>query len=436
LLSTCTGSRADRLLVEVLDELSRARIDHALVRAPSIDGRGQLEADLLVRPDHRLATEDLLARHGFARRPSWGRRPHRFHLRPVRLGTGGTTDLEWLKIDLVTDLAFGRWHELPTNTGARCLGHPDRVGPHRLAPADELLAQLLHRVLDGKGLDEGSRARLRTLCAEVRGPGALAAWATPADDRWPAWSDVLAAVETEDWTAIERMTPSFERRLLADRSGQVARRRLTNQLARRAVKGLTAVRGRGHVVALVGPDGTGKTTLAAGVAHSLAIPTHVLYGGTYRSGTRRSRLPGVATSVVAGRLVATRVQLGWHRTRGRLVVLDRHPIEARPGPQDLVTRRTRMRRRVLAGILPLPDLLIALDAPADLLHQRRPEHDVAQLDDDRRRHLELVARTPRSAVIDASAPADDVLDRTLALVWERVVAPGALAGALAHGSPR
>jgi len=414
--SGTSATSATDLLNQVLDDLNLDGFQRALVREPSRDGRGLLEADLLVTPESLARVEAYLERLGFARRPAWGRRPHRFHVRPIT----GSGAIDWLKIDLVTDLCFGRWHEFTTDSAARCLGHPGRTDLDRLAPADELLALLGHALLDGGGLTPVARARLVALAPHASQPGVLAERLAPPDAGRPSWKEILGSIQAQRWPEVEAMASELGRRLADDRCA-VAVRRLSNRSARHSVKLLTAVGGRGPVVALVGPDGTGKSTLAAAVSHSVAMPARVLYGGTYRSGTVRRQVPGLTTLIVAGRLLATRVELDWHRVRGRLVVLDRHPVEVRPQPTDVLSARSRLRRRFLASTLRAPDLLIALDAPALLLHERRPEHAVEQLEEDRQRHLALVEQTEGSEVIDAAASADAVRNQTVELVWNRVV---------------
>ncbi|HWJ61945.1 MAG TPA: ATP-binding protein [Acidimicrobiales bacterium] len=413
-----TATSARGLLDVVLADLTRHGIEHAVIRPPGRDGSGVLEVDLLVGPGSLAATEALLAEDGFARRRSWGRRPHRFHLKPV---TGGE-ELDWLKVDLVTDLCFGRWHELPTRAADRCLAHPDRPDRDHLAPADELLALVGHALLDGRGLTPEIQARLRVLARRDPGPGALAAQLVPGGGGVPSWEHLVAAIQAEDWATVERAAPVLRKRVTDSRLA-VFRRRTASRVARRSTKVLTAVRARGVVVALVGPDGTGKSTLAGAVSRSVAVPARVLYGGTYRSGIRRRKVPGMTTVGVAARLLVTRAEVEWHRLRGRLVILDRHPVEARPQPSDLMPIRTRIRRSFIAATLRKPDLLIALDAPAPLLHDRRPEHGLQSLDRDRCRHLVLVAQTRGSQLIDATASADEVRDEAVELVWAQLVGP-------------
>ena len=178
---------ADRYLVGVLEALDGAGIALALVRPPGRDGHGRLEADLLVEAHDRGATETHLAGHGFRRRPGWGRRPHRFHLRPVTDGPAARVD--WLKIDLVTELRFGRHHQLPAIDATTCLAarSPADVAEHRLAPPDEFAALLLHALLDRDAIRPDQRARLAALAPSARRRGPLADRCAPRGAEHVSW---------------------------------------------------------------------------------------------------------------------------------------------------------------------------------------------------------------------------------------------------------
>lgn len=416
-------SPASRLLDELLGQAVENHLEVAVIRPPGRDGAGRLEADVLVAPKDRAAFEQLLVAGSLRHRPAWGRQPHRFFIAPVadRLGDG---PIDWLKIDCVSDLAFGSRHELRTWTGARCLAA--RTGPERadasLAPADELAALLLHVVLDRGTIRDQDLSRLAELAAHADEPGPMVrpTLTTILGNSW--WPEVIGAARRRDADRLLAQAGSMRQALRGGHRGAVVWRRGSSSVLRHSTKALTALYGRGPLVAFVGPDGTGKTTLTKALVDHAGMPTRCFYGGTYPSTQKRSSVPGLTTARVVGRLLGTRAQIGWHRGRGRLVILDRHPLQARPIAQDThLAAKARLRRQMIAATLPAPDLLVTLDAPAAVLHRRRPEHSVEQLDRDRRRHGAFVGREVGSHSLQADRPADTLLDEATLLIWSQAL---------------
>jgi thymidylate kinase len=175
--------------------------------------------------------------------------------------------------------------------------------------------------------------------------------------------------------------------------------------------------GRGLSVALLAPDGAGKSTLAARLAEGWPLPARTIYMGLYPAGERSSGPPGFSflrrLAKQWGRWLGARV----HQARGRLVIFDRHSYDALLPPRTPLPWHKRWRRFVLARACPSPDLVVVLDAPGKLLWSRKREHTPALLEQQRREYLRLAARLPRAAVVDASQSADAVLRAATALLW-------------------
>jgi thymidylate kinase len=212
----------------------------------------------------------------------------------------------------------------------------------------------------------------------------------------------------------------------------------------------------GFTVALIGPDGAGKTTVARALEGALPFPVEYLYMGVNPDSSnhllfttrvvhalrrRRGARPDTAgprdpqeTDAVSSRgfarrnlrsarsfvRLANRLAEEWHRAllaslhrrRGIVVVFDRHffadyfayDIAAKP-------RRTASRRLhgfILSRLYPKPDLVIYLDAPADVLFERKGEGTIESLERRRREYLELGKVLDGFAVVDASRPVEAV----------------------------
>lgn len=380
---------------EAFDALDAASVRWCLLR----DAGDASEVDLLAAPEDAERAERALEAVGFIRQRAWGYQPHRFFLRADEDGS--------TKLDLVTGLRFGPASvHVPGLSGV--LDRRRRDGSlFRLAQGDEFWALLLHAMLDKPSVEERHRRSLLRLAADGRAAPPAGLFRSPAEAE-----RIVDAVERDHWDELQ----AWAKRLLRRRPLAVLRR----AVARHAGWRMPPLRRRGITVALLAPDGGGKTTIAGLLVRNFPIPVRSIYMGLYKNPRRLP--PGIG--------LAARVALQWtryltalyHRRRGRVVLFDRYTDDAALPVPAVNGRRDRFRRRVLAGALPRPDLILVLDAPAEVLLKRKGEHEVQRLERDRRHYRSLAEGSPRAVLLDATRPPDVVARAAAARIWSALVA--------------
>jgi len=219
-------------------------------------------------------------------------------------------------------------------------------------------------------------------------------------------------------------------------------------------------------VALIGLDGAGKTTLGRRLEHMFPLPVKYLYMGVNRdssnymlpttrlihmikrtSGTKPERAgpphpaqPAPRPKGMVKRGAASlksslslvnqlaeewfRQGLAWcYQSRGYIVLFDRHFFSDYYASDIAVGREGRSLHRRIHGFLldrvyPKPDLVIYLDAPAEVLFARKGEGTIESLEHRRQGYLQMRSFVKHFAVVDASQPADDVAQEVARLVWD------------------
>jgi thymidylate kinase len=369
------------------------------------------------------------------------------------------------------------------------LTHGDlRVGPVELMPADLVTVRagddprlagaaaagdlLIRQLLRGRFPEDGRLDEARLAWA-----GAPPSARSMAEALWrrglggPLTRELVGVLEGATPTAV--LVSSARRRLIRATVAPRAwpstwRQRHSIAPAGRHASPL-GLRGRGVVVALVGTDGSGKSTVAAQVRERLedaGFATSTAYFGM-----ARGNLPGVAlarralgvggvepvgASPVADAVVrgpAAEARAGdstaldrpllrraaaWYyaaeyvwryqrmvapsRRRGRIVLVDRYVYDLRESPWPGSTAS-----RVAEALVPRPDILVLPDAPDALIHSRKPERDAHEQAAIQARYRSLLAERPARSghvIIDTSGSTPDpVAGLELAVISAAHVSP-------------
>jgi thymidylate kinase len=406
------------LLVAAFRALDSAGAAWCLLRAPSRPSDPTGDVDLLVGPEFRVVAQRALLGQGFARVPDGGS-PDAFFL---AYDPGKDT---WVLLHVTSELSFGRHLELRTRAEAACLERRTRVdGVCRLHPEDEFWATLLHSLLDKEEISGRSRRSLGELARRAVGEGpvaaALAAHA-PAD--WPAHR-ILDDVRNGRWGELASLAGPLQSRWRRAAPADVAGTRLRFLLG--LARGLgNPWRRRGLSVALLGPDGAGKSTLAAGIRRRFYLPSQSVYMDVKDAELARVaglRVPGLTLFVFLAMLWGRLGRARWRQARGELVVFDRYTYDVLTAAEEPSTRRDRLARLLHFRLFPRAGLALVLDVPGHVMFARKHERSAEELEDERGRLLRLGERVPNVEILDATRPAEQVRREATARIWRRYAA--------------
>jgi hypothetical protein len=349
-LETRARDRMGEPLVHPAINVVLGALDGAGVRWCLLRGESRLavlggDVELLVDArDLDSLHEALAAVGGFVPLPSAGHGPHRLY---ASYEAGADA---WLKLDVVTELAFGRYQELPTHTAEAILARRRRFGGIVLPdPSDGFWGQLLHLLLD--------RPRVRSQQAREVAAAARGAWGRSSplsivvDAACPSGWDarrVLDAASAHRWDELHLVAIAMRQRWPGATPAAQRLHRDASRVLRR-LGGIPGDRVRGPGVILAGADSALRREIADGLQTSWPSRACVL----------RPDPDDMVLSRRERRLRAARRRLTWHagRARGDLVVLDGSDVLGRGQP------RGRAAADVVVSLCPDSGLSLRLPAP-------------------------------------------------------------------------
>jgi len=317
-----------------------------------------------------------------------------------------------------------------------------------LAPELEFACYLLRRLM--KGLDQTRVQRLSELYAEnPSGCTKQLARFFPKNE-----STVIGeAARSGEWTLVFRQLEHL-RRVMLERVGREqppGRPRLWLEAVRTKVKNY--VQPEGVLVAVLGTDGAGKSTVTARVEQDLApaflstkryhrpVASALRWTKLYRAqaNSRGSMQAGVATTEADARSASTntptkpprklpasllKLGLWWadytvlgyllcnypRLTTSTLILLDRYYEDLLVSPEFYRYGGPLWLARLVGRFIPRPDLTILLDAPPEVIQARKRELTFEETTHQREMYLRVMEGSSNGHVVDASKPLDEVVD--------------------------
>jgi thymidylate kinase len=280
----------------------------------------------------------------------------------------------------------------------------------------------LHCLYDVGAIEPDYRYRLHQLSGHALRDGPfLRCLDGKLPEGWDA-DHVVRSIREQQWSTLEQLP-------LVSRDGGERRHRTSvgSALRRGAFMMRRAqyrLRRPGLSLALLGPDGAGKSTLAEDVRARFLFPVQVIYMGNRPQSPLHIGAIAIPGSSLFRRLLRIWMNMGraiYHRSLGRLVIFDRYTYDQSRELSDDASMVERAYFWMLTHSTPAPDRVFILDAPGQVMYDRKGEWSPYELEVQRAHFLSLRDRLANVEVVDASrdptAMRRDVLDR----IWRQYV---------------
>jgi thymidylate kinase len=411
-----------------LQALENSGMPWLLLRGEDDLARPSGDVDILVAEELLPGLDSVLGNAGFRRVLAPGHGSHRFYF------AYSPDEDYWVKLDVVSEVAFGPHQQWRTALARRCLGRRIRSGSVWLpAEADKAWLLLLHLFLDKGEVTPAKEEAARSAAEAASAEDAIARFVDRRMGQGTARSllDVVLSGRLDDVPA----TAARMRSLWAARGTPPRLLALRSRVLRRLG---ARVRGRGPVVGVMAPDGAGKTTLLHGLKDAIPLPTRYVYMGLWGAGPWDSwlrRIPGGRSAKKVFRVIRGGLTARCFSLLGRIVLMDRVVYDALlPGIGGSGPQGTTVDSLAFA-LVPDPDALLVLDVSGAVMFERKGEHSPEILEGWRQAYRQLSGKLPRSVILDAARPPELVQREATGILW-RMLTPASSAETPASADAR
>jgi len=256
---------------------------------------------------------------------------------------------------------------------------------------------------------------------------------------WPATSAQLLreAASSGDWERVRHCLPRLQRELHR-RALLRSPLHFLSRRTRNLLNGLVGLwRPQGLTVVLLGPDGAGKSSVIDALPAVLApafnrtvcfgfVPSvmlNLLHGRNRGHATPHGLPPrSPAVSVLRAVLywfvyyMASYPVRRLMMARAHLILHDRHFVDALVDPTRFRYGGPEALLRLIWRFIPKPDLIILLDAPAEVLQHRKQEVSLEETARQRSAYSSLIRSLDNGHVVNAGQALDDVVTDVSAII--------------------